>query len=222
MSGPSTAAAAAAPYRPLSKLSKHEKMLQSLSDPKWTEPVRRGPGGAKPKPTAEEAWTHFETAARSYFLTDWRGRPDEQIASRNNVAKYVISYSKALARKYRKAPKTPRYRMNDAEKERVKRVYHEAKAAAIAKYGDPMRLEPKSEARKDLMKQVNKDALSAVAAVSAVIRRESGKQAGFGVRTYPDMGPNFYRDMPPTVLTEEEQAQIAEARDRAWENRIHM
>ncbi|KAJ4453063.1 hypothetical protein PAPYR_12569 [Paratrimastix pyriformis] len=51
-----------------------------------------------------------------------------QIASRNNFRKYVISYAKAEARRFRKPPENPPYRMNEAEKAAVKQAYQAAKA----------------------------------------------------------------------------------------------
>ncbi|KAJ4452663.1 hypothetical protein PAPYR_12067 [Paratrimastix pyriformis] len=204
---------------PLARLSRREAALNMLPAPTQAKPKK-----PSEKPDIKKAWTNLEEAGRSYFCTDWRGQAERQIASRNNFRKFVISYAKAEAREFRKKPET--YHMTEAEKAAVKRTYQAAKDAAIARFGDPTRLNPETHKaeRKALMKRINGEALRASAKLSASIRREGGHMNGFGASRYPDMGGDFYDRQRVEAPSEEEQARIRAVQqhvaEQMWPGRI--
>ncbi|KAJ4453872.1 hypothetical protein PAPYR_11560 [Paratrimastix pyriformis] len=110
-------------------------------------------------------------------LTSFKGsniNKETIIAKLASIAQYVISYAKAEARRFRKPPENPPYRMNEAEKAAVKQAYQAAKAEAIEEFGNPELARTKEE-RTALMKQVNGAALRASATLGAQIRREGGR-----------------------------------------------
>ncbi|KAJ4453559.1 hypothetical protein PAPYR_11964 [Paratrimastix pyriformis] len=177
----------ALPYR---KQSRVALALNRLPPPVATQPVIRsatsgGHGRKAVKISPEKAWENFMEAGRKFFLTDWRGLPEQQQASQHNLVKTIFSYAKADARSRRAPPKNPQYMLTPDEKARASAAYHSTEERVIAE-------RHVDRTDKVAMKAVRKLCLSASGKVTAAIRREKGHQQGWSVGRYEGEAPEMF------------------------------